>query len=433
MKTKAELQKQLGEIDAKIKAFEASHKDKDLTPAELGEYKAMVDSMESTLDQMKLTERADTARASAAAPDTPRVGLEIHDVADEAEYSFGDYLQDVAMVALRGTISPRLKRHQQRISAASGMNEAVPADGGFLVGKDAMSGLIEKAHQTGKLPGLCNRIPIGANANGLSTPTVDDTSRATGSRLGGVRVYRKNEAVAPDSSKMKFGKLSLDLEDMIGLAYVSETLLADASALEAIVSRAFAQEIGFKLDDEIVNGNGAGACLGFLQSPALVTVTKESGQSADTINVQNIIKMDARFWESPAQRGVWLANRDIKPQLYTLSLPVGTGGIPVFMPAGGLSGKPFDMLMGRPIMFIEQASTLGDAGDISLVDLGEYVLIDKGGVQAASSVHVKFTTNEMAFRFVYRVNGQPTWSQPLTPYKGTGNTISPFVTLGARA
>jgi hypothetical protein len=58
------------------------------------------------------------------------------------------------------------------------------------------------------------------------------------------------------------------------------------------------------------------------------------------------------------------------------------------------------------------------------------VMIDKD-IQAASSIHVQFLTDQVAFRFVYRVDGQPKMAAPLTPYHGT-NDLSPFVTLEAR-
>lgn len=429
-------------IDAKLDVLtkKAEAESRDFNAEEDKEVRGHIDAIKVLKHKIDTERQLTDARAS-----VPAERLEVvQDEADQKFGSFGEYLQAVARASLPrgarlagkpcGVLDKRLyPRMDAEIRAASGLNEAVPAEGGFLVDKDWSSVLIQKAHQTGKLPGLCNKIPIGADKNGLRAPTLDETSRATGSRLGGIRVYRKNEATAPTAAKPKFGRLEIDLEDMIGLCYVTNDLLEDHSAMGAIVENGFGQEFGFKLDDEIVNGDGAGKCQGFLASAALVTITKETGQTADTINVQNILKMDARFWESGSQRAVWLANREIKTQLYVLSLPVGTGGIPVFMPAGGLSGKPYDSLMGRPIYFIEQAAGLGDAGDISLVDFNEYVLIDKGGIVGAQSLHVNFTTNEMAFRWVYRVNGQPTWSAPLTPFKGTASTISPFVTLGARA
>jgi len=88
-------------------------------------------------------------------------------------------------------------------------------------------------------------------------------------------------------------------------------------------------------------------------------------------------------------------------------------------------------LFGRPVVPIEQCSALGSVGDIILADLSQYLLIDKGGINAASSIHVRFLYDESVFRFIYRVDGQPIWNKPLQPYKGSG-TLSPYVALQAR-
>ncbi len=61
------------------------------------------------------------------------------------------------------------------------------------------------------------------------------------------------------------------------------------------------------------------------------------------------------------------------------------------------------------------------------------VLEEKGGIEAAMSIHVKFVYDESVFRFVLRVDGQPERASALTPYKGgAGATLSHFVTLEAR-
>ena len=57
-------------------------------------------------------------------------------------------------------------------------------------------------------------------------------------------------------------------------------------------------------------------------------------------------------------------------------------------------------------------------------------MISKGGVEAASSIHVKFVEDETAFRFVFRVDGQPIWASAVTPFQGS-DTVSPFVALAA--
>jgi HK97 family phage major capsid protein len=143
--------------------------------------------------------------------------------------------------------------------------------------------------------------------------------------------------------------------------------------------------------------------------------------------------MWGRLYAGSKKNAVWLINTDCLSQLFTMGITLGVGGAPVYLPPGGASGSPYGSLFGRPVVEIEQASTLGTVGDISLVDLSEYILIEKGGIQNASSIHIAFTTDETAFRFVYRVDGQPLWNNTLTPENGTSNTVSPFVMLATRA
>jgi hypothetical protein len=44
---------------------------------------------------------------------------------------------------------------------------------------------------------------------------------------------------------------------------------------------------------------------------------------------------------------------------------------------------------------------------------------------------VRFINDEMCYRLTWRLDGQPIWNKPLTPFKGT-NTTSPFVALATR-
>lgn len=182
-----------------------------------------------------------------------------------------------------------------------------------------------------------------------------------------------------------------------------------------------------------LNGTGAGQLLGIQNAACLVSVAKETGQAADTVLFENIVKMWTRLYARSRANAAWYINQDVEPQLFGMAMSVGTGGVPVFMPAGGISGQPYSTLFGRPIIPIEQAATLGDVGDIILADMSQYLLIDKGAIKGDQSIHVKFLYGENTFRFVYRVNGQPIWKSVLTPFKGTANTQSPFIVLAERA
>ncbi|QXZ79656.1 phage major capsid protein [Rhizobium sp. L51/94] len=323
----------------------------------------------------------------------------------------------------------------------TGMSEGIAADGGFLVQTDFANDLLQNTYEGGEIASRIMRIPIGANSNGISMNGVDETSRANGSRWGGVQAFWTGEAQLKLASRPKFRRIRMDLDKLTGLCYATDELLQDSTALAAWLYQAFSDEFLFKIEDAIVNGSGAGMPLGFLNSGAVITVPKETNQVSATIVAENIFNMWARMPARSRKNAVWIVNQDVEPQLYQFNVKIknvaGTenvGGIAapqiMFTPAGQ-GGNQYATLMGRPIIPVEYAATLGTAGDIMLVDLTQYLAIDKGPMEAASSIHVRFIYDETCFRFVYRFNGQPIWSVPMTPYKGT-KTQSPFIALQTR-
>ena len=336
--------------------------------------------------------------------------------------SFGEQLMAAYRAAMPGgKVDERLSTR-----AASGLNETTPSDGGFLVQQDFVTELLKRTYETGILASKVKKIPISTNANGMKINAIDEDSRANGSRWGGVQTYWEGEADELTASKPKFRQMELSLKKLTGLCYATDELLQDAAALEAVIRQAFAEEFGFKIDDAILSGSGEGEPLGILNSGAIVTVAKEASQT-DIITVENLIKMWNRLWSRSRANAVWYINQELEPYLYTLKI----GDKPVYIPAGGLSEKPYGTLFGRPVVPIEQCSAAGEVGDIILADIGQYLLIDKGGIKSASSIHVRFLYDENVFRFIYRVDGKPIWTKPLTPYKGSA-TVSPFVTLAKR-
>lgn len=343
--------------------------------------------------------------------------------------SFGDQLQAVLRSSRPGaTVDNRLV--EQR--AASGLNETIPGDGGFLVQTDFATELIRRSYENAALASRARRVSLSSNANSIKLPVVHETSRANGSRFGGVLAYWAAEADSVTTSKPEFREVELTLHKLMATCYLTDELMADAGALETFVRDAYAQEMAFKLDDAILRGTGAGQPLGILGHAATVSVAKEGGQVAATLQSENIMKMWARTWARSRPNAVWFHNQDIEPQLFQFGVMVGVGGSTIYMPPGGLSQSPYGTLFGRPLVAIEQAPTLGTVGDIIFADMNQYLVVDKGGVQSAVSVHVRFLNDETVFRFVYRVAGQPLWHAALTPFQGS-NTLSPFVTLDTRA
>ncbi|RMD03235.1 phage major capsid protein [Clostridium autoethanogenum] len=340
----------------------------------------------------------------------------------------GEFLQAVAKASSPGGIMDNRLIYQ---NSASGLNESVTSEGGFMLENDFIQDMFDVMMSESQVANRIRMIPIGANTNRLRTLGIDETSRANGSRWGGVQAYWIAEAETVTKSKPKFREIDMALQKLLALCYVTDDLLQDATALEAIVRQAYADEMSFKIDDAIINGSGVGMPLGILNSDALISVPKEKDQAAGTIKYENILKM----WSSVPARlranAVWYINQEIEPQLYTMALNIGTGGAPVFLPSGGASSSQYSTLLNRPIIPIEQCSVLGKKGDIILADPTQYIGIDKKAPTADVSIHVRFLYDEQVFRFIYKFNGAPYRNKPITPYKGA-NSLSPFVTLGDR-
>ena len=317
--------------------------------------------------------------------------------------------------------------------AISGMSATVPSDGGFMISPTFSMELIESAYSESNVAALCKNIPISGPSDGLEAPLYDETSRATGSRWGGVQVFRRGEAVEADKSKPKIGMWQARLFDLKGLCYATETLLQDATALDVVIKKAFGGEFGFRLDDEIINGTGVGQCAGIINAQCLITIPKETGQTTGTIWTENINRMFSALFVSSRRNAVWFYNVDCEKQFEELTLAIGGSGVrmPLFMPAGmGNNSTDTARLKGLPAIPIEQCSALGTFGDIILADCSNYILIHRD-MDTQTSLHVKFIEGEMVYRFTYPVNGSPRLHSTVSPYRGS-TLRSHFVALQSR-
>jgi HK97 family phage major capsid protein len=427
------LMKKAADLDLK-----ATTESRDPTEAELSLKKELLDKVEDTNKIVESLQRQEKLTAHLSEPppaktvDNSDTVITVGDnrATKDRFSSFGQQMAAVMRAgAPGGPTDPRL------FNAATGLNETVPSDGGFLVQQDFSANLIAQVYETGILASRASRIPISGNSNSIKLNGVDETSRAAGSRGGGIRGYWADEADEKTKSKPKFRKIELTLKKLIGLCWATDELLEDAVALEAYISKGFVDEFGFQIDDAMVNGNGAGMPLGVMNAGCLVTQDKEVGQAATTVMAENVINMFARLFASSRSTAAWFINQNVEPQLHTMSIAVGTGGQLIYMPPGGLSQSAFGTLLGRPVIPIEQCQTLGTTGDIILGDYNNgYLLAEKGGIKSDMSIHVRFIYDESVFRFVLRIDGQPLRASAMTPYKGgAAHTQSHFVALQTRS
>lgn len=396
-------------------------------PAIIHEEEIMAEEIKSAppidVDAIVKSAVADALKMYESAQPKVKGGYDVEVTEDETDRSLkanpftaAEFFQAVKMAEMY----PGQEERRLLPFKASGLNEAVPSQGGYLLPPQIAAGIHQNMWSVGSVLSRFN--PIRVTGNSLTINAVDETSRADGSRMGGVRGYWLAEAAQKTASQPKFRQIELKLKKVAALCYATDELLDDASALASWISNEVPNELRFNVEAAIINGDGAGKPAGILQSGSLVTVAKRT--DASEIDAYDIGKMWAR--RLPGYNDyVWFVNPAIYPQLLNLTI----GDMPVFAPSVR-PDVPFGSLLGRPVIENEYCPNLGTAGDILLASPSAYALITKGGVEAASSIHIKFDYDETAFRFVYRVDGQPYYNAPITAYDAV-NTVSPFVALSA--
>jgi len=344
--------------------------------------------------------------------------VEVKSVADPSGgfKNFGEFAYDV--YKSRSKVSAKLANWQQKQT----MQEGDDAQGGYLVPVEFSAKLLQTALENTIMVPRATFVPMKTNR--IEIPAMFDTDHSGGEFFGGVTIYRTGETAQKTKSKPTFGTVQLNLHKITGLAAVTDSLLEDSAiSIEPILNKTFGQAMAFTMDDDFINGDGVGKPVGYLNCAALVEVARAG---AGAIAAADILTMYARMPEASKANAVWIANHNTLPQLATMTI----GDTPVFIPAGGLSQKPHDTMLGRPLLWTEKVPTLGTEGDLGFIDPTQYLVGAKApGLKPKVdvSIHLWFDYDLTAFRFVLRYDGVCWWKTSMTPKNGSA--MSPFVVL----
>jgi len=432
------LRSQLDALHADTEALIASAdaENRDLTDAELAKIEANRVAAEKLGRQVQAREAAVAARPgrrSGAEPENSggqrRATPTAVRPADAGRFGFKNLGEFALTVKAAGGDAPNQEATARLQNALTTYgNEGTGADGGFLVPPDFRREVAVKIFGEESLLTRTDRMTTSTNS--IVIPTDETTPWGT----TGVQAYWESEAGQKTQSKPVFGQNSIRLNKLIALVPVTDEMLADGPQIDGYLRRKVPEVMVAKLNTALVFGTGVGQPLGMLAGPALITVTKETSQPADTVWFNNIVSMYSRMAAGSVARSLWLINQSIIPQLLTMRFDAtSTVPIPVYMPPTGAAGAPYGTLLGRPILPLEAMKALGDLGDIAFVDPSQYMTVTKGqDIQTDVSIHLFFDYDVTAFRFVFRVAGQPWWKTVITPQSSGAPTLGHFITLEAR-
>jgi HK97 family phage major capsid protein len=350
--------------------------------------------------------------------------IELHERAeDDPKRGFAD-ISDFAL-AVKGLYTPGGKPDERLFigAAPTDFHQETGSSEGRMVPPAFRQDVWEVAMEEDALIAETDTEPTSAN----SVEFLKDETTPWGAT--GVQAKWRAEGTKMDPSRLVTEGEQMRLHDLYAFVTATDQILSDAPRLAARLTRKSGQAIRWKLNSAITAGTGVGQPLGYTKANCLVVVAKEDAQAADSLLPMNVARMYSRILN--ASNASWFINQDVLPQLMTMTL----GNQPIWTPPStGLVNAPGGLLLGRPVRFSEHCETVGDQGDIQLVNLrdGYYTITSEGGVQYATSMHLYFDYGLQAFRWTFRVNGQPFLSKAITPAKGA-STRSHFVVLAARA
>ena len=334
----------------------------------------------------------------------------------------GEYALDVMNAVMPGSagMSDRLKI----LAAPSGQATSRGGDESFQVPVDFRQAIWQQVYGSETSFDIFSLFnPTPTNRSTVQIPKDESTPWGT----TGVQAYCVIESGQMTGSNPATKMDLVPVDFLYAFVLATEDLLADLPMFNDRITQKSGDAIRFKASNAIVSGDGIGKPKGFMNGGALVTVAKETSQSTASLVAQNIANMYSRLI-SP-QRGFWLVSPDAFPQIITMTL----NNNPIWIPEdGGFTQKPNGLLLGQPMYLTEHNSTLGTVGDIMFVNPDGYLLLQRSSApEYAESIHLYFDYNIRAFRWIFRIGGQPYSNVAVTPFK-TSSSRSHFVTLATR-
>lgn len=240
----------------------------------------------STDELLKGVDEKITAATEKFAAQRPSIEVGEDRLADDPKGGFksvSHFAQDVykATKAQFRLFTPELDAWQKAADTTS-LRGDDSEFGGFLIPEEFRNELWLAVEQDNPLWSLVTHVPMGATT--VKIPYVHGFDESGGLVYGGIQWSWLDELETKTTTRPKFGRISLSLSKVAGLAYASDEILDDSpQSMENILKKGFADGLTFEITRALIRGTGAGQPQGVLNAPCLVSITKEVGQTATTI------------------------------------------------------------------------------------------------------------------------------------------------------
>jgi HK97 family phage major capsid protein len=381
---------------------------RDLTDDEVKRYDDVEKEADHLGKEIQREERLATAEADLARSAGTFTRRAEPETKTEKEFrSFGEFLH-----ACR--FEPNDSRLEQRAMAMG-----TGSDGGFLVPTQFIDELLHVTPQEAIVRPRALVVPAGDNPDAeIEIPALRQGSNGV---AAGVVVKWAAEAAASDETSAKIDQFSLAPKEVIAHTLVSNKLLRNASAAGVLIGEILRQAVIGSEDYAFLRGDGVGKPLGLKNSPGRISVTRNT---AAKILYEDVLGLEKAMLPASQGNCVWVASQSAFLQIKDLK---DSSGNRIYTDANLVKGFPAT-LDGIPLYFTGRVPTLGNEGDLMLVDLKYYLIKDGVGPLISMSEHFRFTNNQTVVKVVRSVDASLWVKEPLLLEDGT-TEVSPCVVL----
>ncbi len=376
---------------------------------------------------------------------------------DGKEHGFNDYLKAVYHHAVDGNEQAHKQLEGYGVQKIwqqgdtvykTALAESSGITGGYTVPPQFHTQLQMLSVEDTFVEPRCTKMPMTTRT--LTIPSLDQTTNnapgaaGTGrsNLLGGVVAQWTSEAAPRAETEPQFRSTTLTAWELSFITVASNTLLQDeAVGLDALLTQLFATAMGWHTEYAFLQGNGVGKPLGILNAPATVTASRAATGYFRFLDVGSMLSK--LYWMLRGSKSLcWAIHPSMIPYLYTLNdtsgsqtaqgygrvlfVPINEGAQEKIPESAGVHS--FGYLAGYPVIVTEKLPSLGNTGDVILCDWSKYLVGKRMEIEIAVSPHVAFTTNQLVWRVIVRVDGEPWLNNPVTLADGS-YTVSPFIAL----
>lgn len=312
--------------------------------------------------------------------------------------------------AFKGQIAPRI--HNE-------WSMGVGQQGGFAVPTQFKPDLLMIQPEPPIVRSRATVIPAGDPPD--SAITMPALNQGANGVFGGVEVFWIGEGVLKPETDGTLREVALTPKEVAAHTVVTDKLLRNWDAANAVISTLLQNAMVNSEDFAFLRGNGAARPLGVINAPGAIMVARAGANQIQYIDTVNML---AALLPESTSRAMYIANQSTLPQLATMQDPAGRY---IYNAGDATRGIPAT-LNGIPIRFTGKTPTLGNRGDLVLVDLAYYLIKDGSGPFIAASEHVLFRQNKTIIKVFWNVDGQPWVDAPLTLEDGL-TQVSPYAVL----